>query len=104
VVYSNYWDVPPYKLGQFSAPSDQLLQYETDFEAGGRPVGGGGIANGKGYDYIARRHQNELVQTLFMDGHVEPFTYDELADPADPMQVWKNPNDTGSGWFDPNDY
>jgi len=45
-----------------------------------------------------------LVQTLFMDGHVEPFTYDELADPADPMQVWKNPNDTGSGWFDPNDY
>ncbi len=106
--FGGTWRWGPYKMSYFADPGNQLLQTEKKFEEYGRPgrcaaIGGGGIAHNMGYQHLASRHMGKAT-VAFMDGHCVSMKYVVLADPADSLHIWKNPDDSGPHFADPNDY
>ncbi len=106
------WNHPRYGYHNFSKSQEQLLMFEWVWATGdpsrdrydNHVVGGGGISHGKGVTLIAARHPGDTLNCLFMDGHVERLPKSVVADPTDPMRMWKNPLEKGGIFADPNDY
>ncbi len=109
---STTWDNPRYRISQFSKPENQLIMHERRFAL---PEGVSGhqgkmfilgrdaIGNGKGPAVIPNRHFEGQSNVLFLDGAARVMAYQDLIDPTDPRQIWRNPEEVGSIWHDPND-
>lgn len=105
------WNYSRYKLTDFDQPSNQIVMYDIVYSTGttvstmdNRLMGGGGIANGRGFVRLAERHRNRMVNGVFLDGHVEAMPKSQLAAASDPLKVWRWPSDKAPQFNDPNDY
>lgn len=102
-VLGGSWDLPRFKYSMFKNTSDQLTMFEIKFEIGGYYAGPGGIKNGnRGPERVGLRHKPDIVNILFLDGHVKSIPYLDVIDPNDPLKMWNAQGD--HGWQVPNDY
>ncbi len=106
------WSHKRYTYAIFSGSSQQMIMFEWPWATGvtsidqydGHFLGGSGVANGKGDSRVAARHPGKSLNCLFLDGHVERLPKTQVASPADPLKMWKNPRDKAPRFQDPNDY